>query len=150
MNTLILFISLSVSFACVSCSDCDYKITSEYIQSACKFETGIFFEKLSVDSLDMKGLPNKYSTEHTLVISKIDQNLKSTKRIYFYRKTDNYQWIDIEKSATYANLPYKMEANSWYLIRGLMHLGNPNQIIFIHVDENMVHNFYFSDRKTSW
>ncbi len=150
MNTLISIISLTVLLSCVSCSDCNYKITSEYVESACKFETGIFFEKLIVDSLDMKGLPIKYTAEHTIVISKTDPNLKSTKRIYFYSKTVNYQWIDIEKSTTYANLPYKMEADNWYLFRGLMKLGNPNQLIFIHVDENMNHKFYFSDRKTSW
>jgi hypothetical protein len=145
----IIIICIPITFI-LSCGDCHYTVTKDYIESNCDFDTGIFFEQIKVDSFDHEGVPVKYQAEELLSASLINRDLSTKKKIFFYQETENYNWNDIKHSSLHTTLPIIMKANNWYLIRGLMYIGNPRLQIFIHVDENGEYHFYHSSMITNW
>jgi hypothetical protein len=126
-------------------------VTKEYIENRCNFEYPFYLEEIKVDSLDINGIPVKYEVMRTVSASLKEQNHKSARKIYFYKKTQNYEWHDIKNASLHSTLPIDMSPGNWYLIRALeTDFTTSAKEIFIHITDSGEFITYHPEIITNW
>jgi hypothetical protein len=132
------------------CSECEYTIKADYIESTCKFRQGFYFQEINVITSDSQGIPVDIEVIRTISLSHNIHESNSNHRIYFYRDNDNYKWNDTQNYSLSSKLPFEMKVGEWYKIRGLVFRGNPDRGAYIQLQNNgqlRVHGF---SESTNW
>ena len=132
LNKIWLFVFL---FFLMGCDDCNYTIKATYIESDCPFEQSFYFQEISVLSNDVNGVPEEIEVLRTVSLSLKKSGLQPSKKIYFYRANDNYEWHDVKRGTLSNTLPIKMMPNRWYRIRALVFNGNPDRAAYIKLND---------------
>lgn len=135
IQTICKTVFILILYCFISCADCSYKIKKDYIKSNCIFKYGFLFQELNVYSFKY-GIPDSIQVIRNIDLGIINESLKGSRKIYFYKENENYDWNDIKNSTLHKTLPIKMEVGKWYRIRGLMFLGQANRAAFIQLKEN--------------
>lgn len=128
-----LLVLSSITF--ISCIDCTYKIRKDYIKSTCAFKHGFYFYEIEVDSFNRQKLPEDYRVIRKISLSLIEENMKPSKKIYFYKNNKNYEWHDLNNTTLLQTLPIKMGPGKWYIIRALEFRGHPDRAAYLNVNE---------------
>jgi hypothetical protein len=129
-----------------SCNNCDTELSLTSLRSTCPISQGFTIKRINVRSFDDVGLPATYIDEQSVVLA---LNGAGVDEILFNEPSEDYYWIDFVHGAKYDTVPFSLTQSGWYLIRGLVYLGNPDHAAFIWVHDTSTFKVYgFSESKT--
>lgn len=148
IRIIVFRISVFVSFFLIGCQPCKYSVTPSYFEGSCIIDYMIAFQEIEVLSYRQDSIPENYKESRVVLATLRDTNRLGAKRIYFNKRNENFEWIDLTTMQLSDTLPINIEKDKWYRIRGFLSSGGVKRAVFFKLNNhNDIRVFFHNEDK---